>query len=468
MEERDREEQTVDCFARPEPAMMQVFLNHQPNQDARNPVVKKVFTRKDGKSRKWLTYCHERHALFCFLCLAFSKPTDSNIFLNAMSDWRHVHQRSEEHEKSMAHRNCAEAYFLNGSKADIKNLLGGRQLTEQRNQVKKRCQVLERVVEVVKVIGKRGLSYRQVENEAEYTLDNDSLDHGHFLELIILLGKYDGCLKEHLSNVIEKSKKLHVSPGSRGRGSLISLLSKTTVNSVIDTIRNLIQQVISTEIRKAGLFSVQLDTTQDKTAQDQCLVILRYVTDVVNERLVAVVRCRASTGQSFVDLLKEVLEHLKLDSSLCIGNATDGASNMQGQYRGFSALLASQSPNHVHVWCYSHVLNLVLSDTTQIVIESGSLFDLLNDTAVFIRESYQRVNIWEKESHDKRHRRIAPIGETHWWAKHDALNKIFGSFGKPQDSMYIDVLSTLTATQELKTVKGNVRTKARGYKEGQV
>ncbi|RXN16717.1 zinc finger MYM-type 1-like protein [Labeo rohita] len=186
----------------------------------------------------------------------------------------------------------------------------------------------------------------------------------------------------------------------------------------------------------------------------------------VVKKVFTMVRCSASTGQSFVDLLKEVLEHLKLDSSLCIGNATDGASNMQGHYRGFSALLASQSPNHVHVWCYSHVLNLMLSDTTQIVIESGSLFDLLNDTAVFIRESYQRVNIWEKESHDKRHRRIAPIGETRWWAKHDALNKIFGSFGKPQDSLYTDVLSTLTAIQELKTVKGNVRTKARGYKEG--
>lgn len=141
------------------------------------------------------------------------------------------------------------------------------------------------------MIGKRGLSYRQVENEAAYTLDNDSLDHGNFLELIILLGKYDVCLKEHLRNVIEKSKKLHVSPGSRGRGSLISLLSKMTINSVIDTIRNLIQKNISTEIRKAGMFTVQLDTTQDITAQDQCSVILRYVTDVVNERLVAVVRC---------------------------------------------------------------------------------------------------------------------------------------------------------------------------------
>lgn len=104
-------------------------------------------------------------------------------------------------------------------------------------------------------------------------------------------------------------------------------------------------------------------------------VILWYVTDIVNERLVTVVWCSVSTGQSFVKLLTEVLEHLKLDTSLCIKNATDGASNMQGQYRDFSALLASQSPNHVHVWCYAHVLNLMLSDTTQIVIESGSLFD---------------------------------------------------------------------------------------------
>ncbi len=157
--------------------------------------------------------------------------------------------------------------------------------------------------------------------------------------------------------------KLIISLSSQG--SLITLLSKTTVNSVINTIRNLSQLNISTDIQKSGTFSVQLDTTQDITEQDQCSVILRYVTNVVNERLVAVVRCHESTEQSFVKLLTEVLEHLNLDISMCIGNSIDEAPNMQGQYRGFSALLASQSPNHVHVFCYSHVLNLVLSETTQ-------------------------------------------------------------------------------------------------------
>ncbi|KAI4830715.1 hypothetical protein KUCAC02_002331, partial [Chaenocephalus aceratus] len=37
---------------------------------------------------------------------------------------------------------------------------------------------------------------------------------------------------------------------------------------------------------------------------------------------------------------------------------------------------------------------------------------------------------------------------TRWWAKHEALKKVFGSFGKPQDGLYIDVLLTLSAIQK--------------------
>lgn len=118
---------------------------------------------------------------------------------------------------------------------------------------------------------------------------------------------------------------------------------------MIDTVKLLIQESISSEIQEAGMFSVQIDTTQDITSQDQCSVILRYVTDVVNGRLIAVVKCEKSTGQYFVDLLTEMMDKLKLDMAWCIGSATDGASNMQAPYKGFSSLLSSQSPNHMHV-----------------------------------------------------------------------------------------------------------------------
>lgn len=40
-----------------------------------------------------------------------------------------------------------------------------------------------------------------MENEAEYTLDDNTIDHGNFLELIFI-GKYV-CLKEHLYDCVE-------------------------------------------------------------------------------------------------------------------------------------------------------------------------------------------------------------------------------------------------------------------------
>lgn len=230
--------------------------------------------------------------------------------------------------------------------------------------------------------------------------------------------------------------QIHKSESKKGRGALVTLLSKTTVDYIISTIQSLMKNIIATEIRETGMYSIQINTTPDITAQDQCSVVIRYVTDIIHERLVAVIRCEASTGQYFVQLVSKVLEGMNLDLKQCIGSSTDGASNMQGQYNGFSALLNQKSPpNQLHVWCYAHILNLVLSDTTECVLASGSLFTLLNNIAIFIRESYQRMNIWETQSKDLKHRHLAPIGQTRWWSKDVALSKVFGSFGKPDGAL---------------------------------
>lgn len=63
---------------------------------------------------------------------------------------------------------------------------------------------MERVINVVKVICKCGLSNRGHSQEAAYTLENIASNHSNFLELILLLSKYDVCLQEHVSDCIEK------------------------------------------------------------------------------------------------------------------------------------------------------------------------------------------------------------------------------------------------------------------------
>lgn len=64
---------------------------------------------------------------------------------------------------------------------------------------------MDHVVNVVKVIGKRCLSYRGSEFEAAYILEDQNVDYGNFLEIIMLLSMCGPCLQQHLTECIEKS-----------------------------------------------------------------------------------------------------------------------------------------------------------------------------------------------------------------------------------------------------------------------
>ena len=209
----------IDYFSQPKPNDLTLFFKFHPQQKTNNPIVNKLFFYKNGRNRKWVTYNEDKHTLHCSLCMAFGKATDINVYITGMSDWRHSYTRVQQHESSTIHRNCADAYIMRSSKSDLKSLLNINQVSAHREQVRKRRQVLERIVDVVKVIGKRGLSFRGVGFEAAYTLNDSHLDHGNFLELIILLGKYDVCLKEHLTYCINESKNRHKPQKKQGQKS---------------------------------------------------------------------------------------------------------------------------------------------------------------------------------------------------------------------------------------------------------
>jgi len=72
---------------------------------------------------------------------------------------------------------------------------------------KKNRQIFERIIAVIKLIGKRGLSYRSKRNEAAYSLNHHNLCHGNFLEIMILLSKYDPIICKHFNIIINKSEK---------------------------------------------------------------------------------------------------------------------------------------------------------------------------------------------------------------------------------------------------------------------
>ena len=78
------------------------------------------------------------------------------------------------------------------------------------------------------------------------------------------------------------------------------------------------------------MYSVMLDTTQDITVDDLCSIVVRYVTDQVYERIIAVKVCHDTKGKGMFETLRKCLENSNLDISNIIGSAADGAANMQG------------------------------------------------------------------------------------------------------------------------------------------
>ena len=129
------------------------------------------------------------------------------------------------------------------------------------------------------------------------------------------------------------------------------------------------------------------------------------------------------------------------------------------------ALLKKENPNHIHIWCYAHVLNLVISDATGVCSPARSLFGLLSGLFTFFSESYKRMIVWENKMNSKsgnsKLRKLEQIGLTRWASKDRALRKLFGSFSDSSNELYSDLLIILKQVNKAQDFKSVVRSKAK-------
>ncbi|XP_060854931.1 zinc finger MYM-type protein 1-like [Metopolophium dirhodum] len=182
---------------------------------------------------------------------------------------------------------------------------------------------------------------------------------------------------------IDQSKKRKTKLDSqskifKGRGNLVTLLSKTTVNKVIDAILLCMRKIIRTELADKQ-FSIQVDSTQDIGAEDQALFLRYVVNSEIKERLFSVLKVNDSSGKE----------------------SFDGAANMRGESNGLRAHIQKENPKSVYVWCYAHTLNLCICDTCS-NIAAINLSGLLNRLSTFFSESYKRMDIWKKKQEQEK------------------------------------------------------------------
>lgn len=409
--------------------------------------------------RNWLSYSIELNKLFCSICMVFSNVKNRSTFSSeGMSDFRHSTQRVKEHESSLGHSQSVQAYFRAVSSENIEAKINIDLTNQRRNDIINNREIVKRIIDIILFISKQHLAYRGKE-ESSSSLQNMSpkINRGNFLELCLLLAKYDNVMKTHINKISVQKQD-----SKKGRGSHLTFLSKSFVNKIIFVLVGFIKEKISSEIQKAKKFSVQIDSTQDVSVREQCAIIARYVYEgKVNERLLALIKVKKSSGSDLFNHLDEELNSLNLQISNVIGCSFDGAANMSGQYSGLQAHIRNNSNYSVYTWCYAHVLNLVVCDTTDCLAKCKNLFGLLNRTAVFFSESYKRDSVW-KEHQGNDFRRLKKICNTRWWSKARALEVIFGSYQNISNELYSTLLTALKyiASDELNEFDGKTSSEA--------
>jgi len=225
-------------------------------------------TDQSGTSipRKWLSLLcknNEVKSLYCVICVAFS--TSPTNFSSGCTNFKHIYAAVESHEKSDVHNNAVEAYIKACNQNSIEYGINRDLMNLKEKQVYEKIHVLKQVFDIIKFLGKQNLPYRGSYNsEALYKLDSKdpSLNHGNFLELLKFTAERDPVLKNYLKSALYQSNKRKSkldleSQISKGRGGLVTLVSKTTVNKVIGAILTCMRKIIRTELADKQ-FSIQV------------------------------------------------------------------------------------------------------------------------------------------------------------------------------------------------------------------
>lgn len=436
--------------------------------------------------RKWLSYSVELNQVYCSCCMAFADNRNSTFITGQPISNKHVHKSVEIHENSQSHRLAATAAFQSQVGQDISSLLSYNQAKIKEQEVRGRRLVLERLIDIIIFIGRQGIAFRGDKGrEGAHTLESFE-NHGNFLELVLLVAKYDVILQNHVNECVKNSKaqlarnikikKQNKSAGQLikpqlGRGSLLTFLSKSFINKLIKIIGELGRDIILKELHESVIYSLMVDSTQDVAVMDQLAICVRYVTKgKISERLLNLKVVDYSSGLALFEIIKSDLANHGISISNIVACSFDGASNMKGQYNGLQSHLKLINSNIVFTHCMGHVLQLILADS---IDSEDDLFGLVEETSVFLSASHKRMSVWE-EATKKKHRghdklyRIQKFNATRWWSKHRALSSIideeFIKFDKCSGKL-IHLFTVLNEIAVDKNFDGNARFKAKNLME---
>ena len=211
-------------------------------------------------------------------------------------------------------------------------------------------------------------------------VEDNTVNSGNFQALLkFRVDAGDEILKEHFITAPQNA---------------MSYRSKTTQNSLIDSVAKWIHQKIVNEINEAKFFTLLADETTDVSNVEQLSIALRFADAQHNVREEFMEFIEAPHALSQLMLQRNALFGLNCD--LICGQGYDGAGNMAGSQRGAAALIQQQYPLALYSHCNSHILNLCIVKVCS-VQAIRNVLGTINQILSFFNQSAKRQHLLEQQ-----------------------------------------------------------------------
>lgn len=108
--------------------------------------------------------------------------------------------------------------------------------------------------------------------------------------------------------------------------------------------------------------------------------------------------------------------------------AYDGAAAMQGIYFGLKTLIQQQNPKAIYVWCFAHLLNLVVVNTCDSCVDTKNFLGDVQALVFFIKAHKKTaifVECQKKLYENKRVQRMKSFSDTRWTSHDRVFDRYF-------------------------------------------
>ena len=131
-----------------------------------------------------------------------------------------------------------------------------------------------------------------------------------------------------------------------------------------DIINVIAVETFNVIIRDIGdrCFSILIDESRDVSTKEQMAIVLRYMNEKGNvvESFLGVELVTSTTTSSLKGKIDAVLSRHGLSISKCRGQGYDGASNMNGEFKGLKTLILRENESTYYIHCFTHQFQLAL------------------------------------------------------------------------------------------------------------